>query len=150
MEIHDELLCLFSDEVEAKDGSYTITVPTREIVDGDIQPNATYRVAILKQPSSAESTERETAPTKQRNQKSQVQNHNRQSGHSAAPVEEGDRRTVDIDGVGEKGDGIARIDNGYVLIVPDTEKRDRVSVEITNVTPNVAFTEVVEHKAYYE
>lgn len=66
MEIPDELYCLFSSEIEVDDGSYTLTVPTREIVDGDIQPNGAYRVAILKQPSPAESTERETAPTKQR------------------------------------------------------------------------------------
>ncbi|WP_083252570.1 TRAM domain-containing protein [Haladaptatus sp. W1] len=145
MEIPDELRCVFSGKIEAEDGSYTLTVPTREVVDGDIQPDAAYRVGILKHPSSADSTEPETAPSTH-----QEQNHNRQSSHSAAPVEEGDHRTVDIDGVGEKGDGIARIDNGYVIIVPDTEKRDRVTVEITNVTPNVAFAEVVEHKAYYE
>jgi predicted RNA-binding protein with TRAM domain len=150
MEISDELYCLFSSEIEADDGSYTLTVPTREIVDGDIQPNGAYRVAILKQPSPADSTERETAPTKQREQKSQEQKHNRQSSPSTAPVEEGDRRTVEIEGVGEQGDGIARVDRGYVIIVPDTEKRDRVTVEVNNVTPTVAFAEVVERKAYYE
>ncbi|MFH5802181.1 TRAM domain-containing protein [Haladaptatus sp. CMAA 1911] len=150
MEIPDELYCLFSSEIEADDGSYTLTVPTREIVDGDIQPNGAYRVAILKQPSPAESTKRETAPTKQQEQKSQEQNHNRQSRDSTAPVEEGDRRTVEIEGVGEQGDGIARVDRGYVIIVPDTEKRDRVTVEVNNVTPTVAFAEVVERKAYYE
>ena len=162
MEIPDELCCLFSSEIEAKDGEYTLTVPTQEIVDGDIQPNDAYRVAILKHPSPAESTKRKTAqePAKDTERETtqetvsttahDEENSQRQSSPSAAPVEEGDRRTVEIEGVGEKGDGIARVDKGYVVIVPDTEKRDRVTVEINNVTPTVAFAEVVERKAYYE
>lgn len=150
MEIPDELRCLFSSEIEAEGGSYTLTVPSREIVDGDIQPDATYRVAILKQPSSADSTAQERAPSTPSPATHGKQNPQRQSSHSTAPVEEGDRRTVEIEGVGEQGDGIARVDRGYVIIVPDTEKRDRVTVEINNVTPTVAFAEVVERKAYYE
>ncbi|WP_458190659.1 TRAM domain-containing protein [Haladaptatus sp. NG-WS-4] len=145
MEIPDELRCLFSSKIEAEDGSYTLTVPSQEITDGDIQPNTGYRVALLKQPSPADSTERETTPTT-----SDKENHGHQSSHSTAPVEAGERRTVEIEDVGEKGDGIARVERGYVVIVPDTEKRDRVTVEINNVTPNVAFAEVVERKAYYE
>ncbi len=150
MEIPDELYCLFSSEIEAKDGSYTFTVPAQEIVDGDIQPNAGYRVAILKQPSPAESTKRETTQETVSTTTHDEENSQRQSTHSAAPVEVGEHRTVEIEGVGEKGDGIARVDRGYVVIVPDTEKRDRVTVEINNVTPTVAFAEVVERKAYYE
>ncbi len=150
MEIPDELRCLFSSTIEAEDGSYTLTVPKQEIVDGDIQPDGAYRVAILKQPSPPDNTAHETASSTTSPTTHQEQDPQRQSGHSAAPVEEGDRRTVEIEGVGEKGDGIARVDRGYVIIVPDTEKRDRVTVEITNVTPSVAFAEVVERKAYYE
>ncbi|GAA0256538.1 TRAM domain-containing protein [Haladaptatus pallidirubidus] len=146
MEIPDELRCLFSSEIEAEDGSHTLTVPSQEIVEGDIQPDTAYRVAILKQPSPADSTAQETESTTTRDEKT----HDRQSSNSEAPVEKGDRQTVEIEGVGEKGDGIARVDNGYVIIVPDTEKRDRVTVEINNVTPTVAFAEVVERKAYYE
>jgi predicted RNA-binding protein with TRAM domain len=149
MEIPDELCCLFSSKIEAEDGSYTLTVPSREIVDGDIQPDATYRVALLKQPSSAEKIAQETSSSTVSTTPDE-QNPDRQSSYSAAPVEAGDRRTVEIEGVGEKGDGIARVDRGYVIIVPDTEKRDRVTVEINNVTPTVAFAEVVERKAYYE
>ncbi|WP_423747563.1 TRAM domain-containing protein (plasmid) [Haladaptatus sp. SPP-AMP-3] len=145
MELPEELRCLFTGEIETEDGSYTLTVPSQEIVDGDIQPDTAYRVVILKQPSLTESTTQETTSTTP-NEQTQDEHPN----HSPAPVEEGDRRTVKIEGVGEKGDGIARIDNGYVLIVPDTEQRDRVTVEINNVKPNVAFAEVVEHKAYYE
>ncbi|WP_435158094.1 TRAM domain-containing protein [Haladaptatus sp. DFWS20] len=150
MEIPDELRCLFSSEVEAEDGSYTLTVPSREIEDGDIQPDSAYRVAILKQPSSADSSARETESSTTSPSTRQERNQDQQSNHSTAPVEEGDRRTVEIEDVGEQGDGIARVERGYVIIVPDTEKRDRVTIEIANVTPTVAFAEVVERKAYYE
>lgn len=145
MEIPDELCCVFSGKIEAEDGSYTLTVPSQEIVDGDLQPDTAYRVAILKQASLSDSTAQETSPTT-----SDEENQGQQSSHSTAPVEEGDRRTVEIEDVGEQGDGIARVERGYVIIVPDTEQRDRVTVEIANVTPNVAFAEVVERKAYYE
>ncbi|WP_266083254.1 TRAM domain-containing protein [Haladaptatus caseinilyticus] len=150
MEIPDELRCLFSSEIEAEDGSYTLTVPSREVVNGDIQPDSAYRVAILKQPSSADSSARETESSTTSPSTRQEQNQDQQSNQSTAPVEEGDRRTVEIEDVGEQGDGIARVERGYVIIVPDTEKRDRVTVEIANVTPTVAFAEVVERKAYYE
>ncbi|SIR88004.1 Predicted RNA-binding protein, contains TRAM domain [Haladaptatus litoreus] len=150
MEIPDELCCLFSSEIEAENGSYTLTVPTREIVDGDLQPDATYRVAILKHPSPADSTEREPTQETVSTPTRDEQNSDRQSSPTTTPVEEGDRRTVEIEDIGEQGDGIARIDRGYVIIVPDTEQRDRVTVEINNVTPSVAFAEVVERKAYYE
>ncbi|WP_435158627.1 TRAM domain-containing protein [Haladaptatus sp. DFWS20] len=62
----------------------------------------------------------------------------------------GDHRTVEIESIGEQGDGIARVDRGYVIIVPDTENRDRVTVEINDVTPTIAFAEVVKCKVYYE
>ncbi|EJN57658.1 TRAM domain-containing protein [Halogranum salarium B-1] len=67
-----------------------------------------------------------------------------------APVEKGDQRTVDIEDIGEQGDGIARTDRGYVLIVPDTEKGERVTVEVTDVSESVGFADVVERKPYYE
>ncbi|SIR63953.1 Predicted RNA-binding protein, contains TRAM domain [Haladaptatus litoreus] len=150
MEIPDELCCLFSSEIEAENESYTFTVPTQEIVDGDIQPDTAYRVALLKQPAPADSKAKKTPSSTASPTTRNEENSDRQSRPTTAPVEEGDRRTVEIEGVGEQGDGIARVDRGYVIIVPDTEQRDRVTVEITNVTPSVAFAEVVERKAYYE
>lgn len=61
------------------------------------------------------------------------------------PVDVGDIQEVEIENLGDKGDGIARVDRGYVLIVPDTEVGDRVTVRIEEAKENVAFTEVVEH-----
>ncbi|SIR65473.1 Predicted RNA-binding protein, contains TRAM domain [Haladaptatus litoreus] len=146
MQIPDKLQCLFSSTVEAEDESHTLTLPSQEIEKGDIQPDTAYRVAILKQPSPAESTAQVTAKEATSTTRDE-QPHDRQASDSGAPVEEGDRRTVEIEGVGEQGDGIARVGDGYVIIVPDTEKRDRVTIEINTVTPTVVFAEVVEQKA---
>ncbi|WP_199058212.1 TRAM domain-containing protein [Halorubrum sp. C191] len=37
------------------------------------------------------------------------------------PVGPSDRRDVEIESIGEQGDGSAKIDRSYVVIVPDTE-----------------------------
>lgn len=66
------------------------------------------------------------------------------------PVEEGDQRTVDIEDIGKRGDGISRVERGYVIIVPDTEPGERVTIEISNVRENVGFGEVIERQDHYE
>jgi predicted RNA-binding protein with TRAM domain len=57
---------------------------------------------------------------------------------------------VEIDDLGEQGDGITRVDRGYVVIVPDTEQGERVRIRISDVQRNVAFAEVVERVSYYD
>ncbi len=59
------------------------------------------------------------------------------------PVNEGDVRTVTIEAIGEKGDGIARID-GYVLFVPNVSLNDEVKVKIVRVLRKYGFAEVME------
>jgi predicted RNA-binding protein with TRAM domain len=63
---------------------------------------------------------------------------------SAPPVDEGEQRTVEIEDIGNQGDGITRVERGFVVIVPETERGERVTVEITEVAENVAFAEVAE------
>ncbi|MFB6197039.1 MAG: TRAM domain-containing protein, partial [Halobacteriaceae archaeon] len=65
------------------------------------------------------------------------------SGDSDPPVEKGAVRDVEIESLGDQGDGVARIDPGYVIFVPNTEVGEQVTVEITNVQPQFAFAEVV-------
>lgn len=138
MEIPDELLCVFSAEVTEQADSYRIEIPENEIEVGDVQNGEVYRVALLSAGSSTETqTTTESSPKRDR------------SGPEP-PVEEGENRTVDIEDIGEQGDGIARIERGYVVIVPDAEKGERVTIEIEDVTETVAFAEVIERKDYYE
>ena len=59
-----------------------------------------------------------------------------------APVNVGDEIEVTIESVGEKGDGVAKV-NGFVLFVPGTRKGDQVKVKVTKVLRNVGFAEVV-------
>lgn len=128
MEISEKLLCLFSAQIEEQNGSYVVEIPKQELRAGSIHGGETYRVAVLSSELGGESEEIETETEKRA---------------TKPPVEEGERRVVEIEDIGEQGDGIARVERGYVVIVPDTERGDRVTVKITDVRQNVAFAEVV-------
>ena len=59
------------------------------------------------------------------------------------PVSEGERRTVTVETLGDEGDGIAKVERGYVVIVSGAEPGDTVTVEITNVRENVSFGSII-------
>ncbi|WP_114579379.1 TRAM domain-containing protein [Saliphagus sp. LR7] len=131
MEIPEELLCLFSAEIESDNETYRIEIPTREVTDGDLRPGEVYRVGLLASGSTSPSQETSKEESERRDQ--------------GPPIAEGDRRTVDIEDIGKQGDGIARVERGYVIIVPETEIGDRVTIEVKNVQETLAFGEVIEH-----
>jgi predicted RNA-binding protein with TRAM domain len=137
MEISEQLRCLFSGTVEERDGSYVVEVPEQELRLGDLQAGETYRIAVLPAPTNNEANNTDADaqfdPTSQ-----------------APPVEEGEQRTVEIEDIGDQGDGITRVERGFVVIVPDTKQSERVTIEITDVGANVAFAEVVERVSYYD
>ena len=137
MEISDQLRCLFSATVEQQDDSYRLEVPEQEIHLGDVRPGETYRIAILPSGSGGEPERTDTDP-------------DGAGCPPEPPVEEGDRRDVEIEDIGEQGDGITRVERGFVVIVPDTEQGERVSIEITDVRENVAFAEVTERLSYFD
>jgi len=137
MEISDQLHCLFSASAEERDGSYVVEIPEQEIRLDNIQPGETYRVAVLPSPVTDDTneTQAESRPEKT---------------PETPPVEEGEQRTVEIEDIGEQGDGITRVERGFVVIVPDTEQGERVTIEISDVRENVAFADVVERISYYD
>jgi len=53
-------------------------------------------------------------------------------------------RYVEIEDIGKQGDGIARVERGYVIIVPDAEIGERVKVEVTEVKSNFAVGEIID------
>jgi predicted RNA-binding protein with TRAM domain len=59
-----------------------------------------------------------------------------------APVQIGDELDVEIESVGEKGDGVAKIE-GFVLFIPGVQKGDKVKIKVTKVFRKVGFAEVV-------
>ena len=130
MEISEKLLCLFSAEVEETEDKYVVEVPRREVDTGAIDAGDTYRVALI---SGAEAAQTETdrasaAP----------------SDEPQPPVEEGEVRYVEIEDLGKQGDGIARVERGYVIIVPDAEVGERVKIEVSEVKSNFAVGEIIE------
>ena len=142
MDISDELLALFSATVDEQHDSYIIEIPKREISLGNIHPDEVYRVALL----ANQTDDDDQSVGGATDQVDEVQ----QDQQTGPPVEVGDQRTVEIEDIGDQGDGIARVERGYVIIVPETEQGDQVTIEITDVRENVAFADVVEHHAYYE
>jgi predicted RNA-binding protein with TRAM domain len=143
MEISDDLLCLFSAEVEERGDSYVVEVPKREITTGTLRSGEVYRTAMVTAPSESEPEEAEQA------EKGETSNANQERDASGPPVEEGDIREVDIEDIGEQGDGITRVERGFVIIVPETEKGERVTIEITDVKQNVAFGAVKERQTHF-
>jgi predicted RNA-binding protein with TRAM domain len=65
-------------------------------------------------------------------------------------VSQGETRTVEIKDIGDQGDGLTRVERGFVVIVPETDVGERVRIEISDVRATVAFAEVVERLSYYD
>ena len=131
MEISDKLLCLFSAEVRAEEDNYVVEIPRREVETGEIDAGDTYRVALIER-------ETDTGQSKESGSGSGT------PPEPQPPVEINETRYVEIEEIGKQGDGIARVERGYVIIVPDAEVGERVKVEITEVKSNFAVGEIVE------
>jgi len=58
------------------------------------------------------------------------------------PIKVGEEKEVTIEAVGEKGDGLAKI-NGFVLFVPNVKEGQRVKIRVTKVLRKVGFAEVI-------
>ena len=131
VEISDKLLCLFSADVRAEDDRYVVEVPRREVETGSVEPGDVYRVALISREAPEEQSEETSS---------------RPSSEPQPPVEVGELRYVEIEDIGKQGDGIARVERGYVIIVPDAKVGERVKVEITEVKSNFAVGEIVEEE----
>lgn len=150
MPIPDELLFLYSAKIDSSDGVYRIHVPEREVMEGQLEPGEVYRVGLISNGEDAATSTSSTDSTdgrrierqndKPRNESSPGEEKPRSSD---PPVEVGEVRTVEIVDTGDQGDGIAQLDRGFIVFVPDTEVGDMVSIEITHVKSNVAFAEVI-------
>ena len=155
VEITDSLACLYTGRVESRGDDYVVTVPASEIEHGSVTEGETYRIAVLDRAGPDEGESASDAAT--------VPDANGSSGGSPSddgqrptsrgaagavqpdpPVSEGEVRDVTIETLGDKGDGIAKIERGYVVIVPDAEPGEEPTVEITSVRENVSFANVVE------
>jgi predicted RNA-binding protein with TRAM domain len=142
VEISDNLLCLFNAEVTRDGDDYVVRIPRREVEQGAVDPGDVYRVALLSRPErdggdgGTGSTSSTTGSTNSASTGSPSE--------PQPPVEEGEIRYVEIEDLGKQGDGIARVERGYVIIVPGAEVGERVKVEISQVKSNFAVGEIIE------
>ena len=139
VEIPDRLECLFTTSIEQHGDSYRIELPRSELEQGTITSSETYRVAIVSGTPRSDDAETRQQPD---GASSSPRSDSDVSTQQEPPVEPGDVREVTIESLGDQGDGIAKIDHGYVVIVPDARPDDEVTVEIENARENVAFARV--------
>ncbi len=139
VEIPDSLQSLFTATVEEDDDRYYIEIPESEVEHDAATPGHTYRIAVLPHGEQRENTTEEATNT---NANSSYTNDQR--GLPEPPVDEGEVRTVTIESVGDQGDGIAKVERGYVVIVPGAKPGDEPTVEIEQVKENVAFARLVD------
>ncbi len=138
MEISEDLACLFSATVDEQSDSYVVEVPKAEVEEGFVDSSQVYKIALLStrsrlSPDEADSTAADTDPDVDQ---------------QGPPVSVGEHRIVEIERLGDQGDGLARVEQGFVVVVPETEVGERVRIEIDHVTETVAFGDVAERFRY--
>ncbi|WP_435079730.1 TRAM domain-containing protein [Halococcus sp. AFM35] len=109
----------------------SIEIPREELDMGQASAGETYRVVVLDEPQP-----------RSENQLTEASATAGASSPPTPPVSSGDVREVTIESLGEQGDGIAKVERGYVLFVPGARPDDEVTVEVTNARENFAFTRV--------
>ena len=148
MEIPEQLACLYTAELTETEDSYTFTVPATEVEEGSVTPGETLRVAVLADndvgdgSDSTDDTTEETAST--------ARSETSTASQPEPPVSEGETRVVEIQDVGDQGDGITRVERGFVVIIPETDEGETVEIRIETVRPNVAFGTVIDRLDHAE
>ncbi|PSQ45310.1 hypothetical protein BRD17_01820 [Halobacteriales archaeon SW_7_68_16] len=142
-EISDSLRLLFETSLEKEGDRYVVSIP-RELVESDgLSTDDRYRIALLSGAESGDTAATDTSESTA--SRSATRRPERSRGRSPRqqepPVEVGDVRTVEIDTLGDQGDGIAKVERGFIVIVPGTSPGDEVEVEITEVKDTVAFAQ---------
>lgn len=150
-EISDSIRLLFETEIEADDDRYVVSIPKSLVENGSLSLDDPYRVALLSASDESETAATdETSSTDAASETPTPSSRSRTGSRPSErqtqepPVSEGDIRTVTIDTLGDQGDGIAKVERGFIVIVPGTKPGDQLNVEITDVKETVAFAEPVE------
>tara|TARA_A100001037_G_C15147847_1_gene637304 strand:+ start:2261 stop:2662 length:402 start_codon:yes stop_codon:yes gene_type:complete len=125
----DEVLCLFNANIEKVDADYIIKIPDEQIQNENIEVGDTYRIALTKSGENLEMG---------------IQSELEAPGLPQPPVEVGEIRYIEIESLGKQGDGIARAERGYVIIVPESSVGEQVKVEIIDVKQNFAMASIIE------
>lgn len=151
VEISPDVQTLYTGTVQKRhlpngEEEYYVSVPDREVEMGDVESGEPVRVCLLDVKDDSDTGSGEADRSQLSHQKGEGDPNaadSRGESQQVPPVSEGDELTVEIQSVGDQGDGIAKVDRGFVVIVPDTNVGETVGVKITTVKESVAFAEVV-------
>lgn len=146
-DIPDSLRLLFETSLEHDGDRYVIPVPESLVNYSRLIDEETYRIALLSAASEGSTADEKSAQVPPQNPEPSETNEKHKSSSrkptNSPPVVEGEVRSVTIDTLGDQGDGIARVERGFIVIVSDTKPGDQVEVEITDVKETVAFAEPI-------
>lgn len=142
-----EMISLHTAQVERQGGDFVVRIPEQFVADGEIDAGDSYRVGLY--PSPKESRPRHPPIKSVERSSSSIRDggRGRRTQHredTEPPVEEGDVMEVEIENIGEQGDGIAKTEEGFAVIVPGSAVGDELEVKVTKVKPNFAFADIVE------
>jgi predicted RNA-binding protein with TRAM domain len=141
-QISDSLRLLIESQVEADDDRYVVSLPKEVVENSSLSVDDIYRVALL--PSAVDTTQPDSDHGISRNEPTDERPTSPPDTRSPEPpVEEGEVRSVTIDTLGDQGDGLAKVERGFIVIVPETQPGEQVEVEITTVNQTVAFGEPI-------
>jgi predicted RNA-binding protein with TRAM domain len=136
VEISDSLRTLFTGVVEERDGEYVVVVPSSEVEHGELTSEETYRVGLV-----GVGGDDKVSPE---SHVSEGRTQGRESVNSdQPPVVEGETYQVEIESMGDQGDGVAYVD-GFVVMVSDVKIGECVVVKVETVLESVAFADVVK------
>lgn len=149
-EIPTSLRLLFETSIERDGDRYVVPIPSELVENGSLTADESYRIALLDAEETSDRADAgaSTASVSEGTEETGSPSEPSTGGTSdremqSPPVAEGDVRSVTIDTLGDQGDGIARVERGFIVIVPGTQPGDQVDVEITDVKQTVAFAEPV-------
>lgn len=139
--IPDRLHALITSQLTETEGRLQIEIPTELVEQATVNPEEVYQIAILP-------TETEDAADDNWNTTSQATTSASSSTEERPepPVAEDEIRTVTIDTLGDQGDGITRVERGFVVIVANAKPDEEVTIKIETVQSNVAFASIIEQR----
>lgn len=136
--IPDRLQALITSRLTEQEGRLQLEIPNELVEQATVDLGEVYQIVVL--PTETEDPVddgRDTVSADDSVSSSVAE-------RSKPPINEGEIRTVTIDTLGDQGDGITRVERGFVVIVADAKPDEEVTVEIETVQSNVAFASVVE------
>jgi predicted RNA-binding protein with TRAM domain len=137
--VPDNLKAVFTTSV-SRDGGFYIGIPLGFVESGTVELGQQYKVALIETPETEGEPVQDSGPDRSTHTERQPQ---QQPSRSGPPVEEGEEIKVQIESLGDGGDGVAKVNGGYVVIVPGTEPGQQPMVRVNKVKSNVAFATVV-------